>query len=611
VRRFSSLSRLALRAALLDGEPGKRALAALLDKVDFDNAKIGVWRLSPLLEARARAFLDIVETVSPTVLIKGGATLVRFGSLGNLRPMGDLDILVQAQQFRSVVRRIMEFGWKSEHVAVLADPDLPEWTPGAPFIRAASEIYDLHWSPLHDIADPALNEIIFANSVGIQYAGRTVRVPAMHHHLALLLLHADQGETQRDVARVDWACEAVLTLRAAGDEMDWSAFEDFARSHGLQVRLRNILNDISDALGERIGNRASRSAGSPLLALEQQLRGRTSGKWAAPKAAFLAFQRHRRTAGWSLKTLIDRGELFPALARAQFAALDALNRPPAVLARQGRGWAQRWRQKGRLRAPYAAGWSWPEVRGGRWSDGKLAVFSVPTDRPAGSPAVLMLSAFPFLLWPNHPVRVTVDAGARPQELTFQQALTTHKVVPANVGADGHVTAGLVFDLPDRDSNHLDHRRLALFVSSMAVVPLDRREFPVELDLFGGSQPAELGPGWSQPEDSGTWTVGQDVYVTIALIPGSGRARLELDLVATAPGDPVMVAIAIADRWRKNVTLDATARTIQQDVVAADYADGTLGIHIHVRNPRSPHSLGLSSDGRDLGLHVSRIVVRKR
>jgi hypothetical protein len=433
----------------------------------------------------------------------------------------------------------------------------------------------------------------------------------MHHHLALLLLHADQGETLRDVARVDWACEAVLSLRAAGDEMDWAAFEEFARSHGLQLRLRTILNDISDAIGERIGNRAARSVGSPLLALEQRLRGSTSEKWAAPKAAFVAFQRHRRNAGWFLKTLIDRGELLPALARAQFAALEARNRPPAVLARKGRDWAQRWRQNGRLRVPYAAGWSWPEVRGGRWSDGKLSVFSVPTDRPAGSPAVLIVSAVPFLPWPNHPVRVIVDAGARPQELTFHKAPLTHKAVPASVGADGHVTAGLAFDLPDRDSNHPDPRRLALFVSSLAVVPLNRRELPIELDLFGGSRPAELGPGWSKPEDAGTWTVGHDVYITAALIPGSGAAMLELDLVGIAPGGPVMVAIAIDGRWKKNVTLDATATTIQQDIVAADYAGGTLGIHIYVRNPRSPRSLGLSSDGRDLGLRVRRIVVRKR
>ena len=67
MRRFPSLSRLALRATLLDGKPGRRALASLLDRVDFDNARIGVWRLSPLLEARAKAhdaYLDLARAAT-------------------------------------------------------------------------------------------------------------------------------------------------------------------------------------------------------------------------------------------------------------------------------------------------------------------------------------------------------------------------------------------------------------------------------------------------------------------------------------------------------------------------------------------------------------------
>ena len=54
--RFGRMERLALQAALLEGPEGRQPLLELLNEVDFENARSGIWRLSPLLHARAVAY---------------------------------------------------------------------------------------------------------------------------------------------------------------------------------------------------------------------------------------------------------------------------------------------------------------------------------------------------------------------------------------------------------------------------------------------------------------------------------------------------------------------------------------------------------------------------
>lgn len=637
--RFGALDRLALRASLLDGSDGKRALVELLDRVDFNNARIGVWRLSPLLSARAKmhavthplvkriagvarhtwlsneirmkslpGFLDLVEAVSPAVLMKGGATLVRFGALGNLRPMGDLDILVREPLFRAVVATIGEAGWLPEGVAIDPDGEWPEATPGAPFKRSISEIYDLHWSPLHDVADPELSDTIIASAQAVVHGGRPMLVPAMHHHLAILLLHADQAVSE-DAGRVDWACEAVLALDASGAQMDWRAFEAFARSYGLQERLADIVDDLSSALGRRIGARRPGFLPRPVLHLEQNLRASRDTRHPGVGVALLAFQRHRRSAGWRLDKFLGRGELLPALARAEFAVIERSRQPLETIARNARNWARRWRARGKLRPRFVAGWSWLEVTGGRWSDGRIAVIQLPSVQAQGGLVALRLAARPFVPWPGHPLTLHVDAGCGCQRILVTP-LTRGITVPARVDGDGFVTAGFSFDLPERDPTHPDPRRLALFVSDINVASIDTRELPVELDLCAASRPAELGSGWSATESGGTWTDGHDAYLSIGVEPGFKTARLELELAGIAPGDGVSAAIALSGRWRQNARLDASARFIYQEVRPNDCVDGMLSVRVHIRNPRSPASQGLSADRRALGLRVRRIVLRK-
>ena len=642
------MERLALQAALLEGPEGRQPLLELLNEVDFENARSGIWRLSPLLHARAVAygvshplvrriagvarhiwvsnevrmrglpmFLDVVEPISPAVLLKGGATLIRFGALGNLRPMGDLDILLAPDRVLAAIARIRALGWRSTSIDFDVESDLPEGTPSAPFQHSTAEIYDLHWSPVHGILDPHLASTIMSHAQSVSYSGRPILVPAMHHHLAIMLLHAEQAISS-EVLRVDWACEAVLTLQAAGSTMDWHAFRAFGHSYGLDLRLADMLAEISEALGRRIGPLWPIRRPMPLLRLEQRLRRTSPADRSRWGGALLMFQQQRRSAGWRLGLLLNRGALLQAVARTTLAVINRSSAMPRALAQLGRIWAESFIGRRFLagqRRAFAVGWSWPETTGGRWSDGSIAVIVASCLEPLGTPVALRLAASPFLPRSADELSLAVDAGWAIQGLALDGTTAAQFPVSlaARVGPNGRVVASFGFRLPERDPLHPDLRELGLFVTDFAIEPFSRHALPVVLDLSTNSaRPPEIGPGWSGPELGGIWTEGEASYLSLWVEPTRAQASLTLEIDMTTPSaEEIAVNVTVNGRPRAAVCLDSSIPVLYTALLAGDLEEGLLSVCFNVANPCSPASLGLSGDRRRLGFRVRRITLQRQ
>ena len=81
------------------------------------------------------------------------------------------------------------------------------------------------------------------------------------------------------------------------------------------------------------------------------------------------FQQQRRSAGWRLGLLLNRGALLQAVARTTLAVINRSSAMPGALAQLGRIWAESFIGRRFLagqRRAFAVGWSWPETTGGRW-----------------------------------------------------------------------------------------------------------------------------------------------------------------------------------------------------------------------------------------------------
>ena len=127
-------------------------------------AKI-IW-LSGALRVRAveHCLNALAEAQLPGVLIKGSALLARWPTQMEMRPMGDVDLLVPRKQVREAIIALRGVGFDSPAARRFTGSDLAI-AHGVPLINEAGMYLDLHWSPTAMIGDPAYAEDVIARSV--------------------------------------------------------------------------------------------------------------------------------------------------------------------------------------------------------------------------------------------------------------------------------------------------------------------------------------------------------------------------------------------------------------------------------------------------------------
>jgi hypothetical protein len=135
-------------------------------------------------------------------------------------------------------------------------------------------------------------------------------------------------------------------------------------------------------------------------------------------------------------------------------------------------------------------------------------------------------------------------------------------------------------------------------------------------------PAELGPaavsfargadgigsllsGWGIPEAWGTWSVGEEAVLELAL-PAAWSAELRIGLryrIVPQPGsDPLVVECRLAGRMLGRWELDAASQSGELLLDPGPLGSGeTVQLTLVNLNPRSPEEMGLSSDRRRLGI----------
>jgi hypothetical protein len=121
-------------------------------------------------------------------------------------------------------------------------------------------------------------------------------------------------------------------------------------------------------------------------------------------------------------------------------------------------------------------------------------------------------------------------------------------------------------------------------------------------------------GWDDPENWGTWSTGTHATLRMRLDPvPAGPLELTLDTrVVVGPNVPQRdVAITanghlVADA---TYTIASAAKTLHAEVPAgAIGADGVLELDFQTTPAASPHSAGLSEDGRKLGIGLATLAI---
>jgi hypothetical protein len=271
------VQQLLLEAALLPGDAGAAAWAAVRPRIDVDHlpgelhrlmpalskalAAAGVadpelprlkgvyqygWYRNQLLFADGAALVGALETVGiPTMLLRGAAMAVAYHGDGGIRPMNDLDVLVPAREASRARRTAAGLGWWPE----AGSQPLEKRAAAATLRNDQGRVVRLHWRPSRNVAlPPAGWEPTWRRAVEVTFNHAATRVPSPADHLVLACIdgaRANSGSTLR------WIADATVLLGAAPD-LDWEVVVSEARRHHSSLLLGEALRYLSEVVEAKV-----------------------------------------------------------------------------------------------------------------------------------------------------------------------------------------------------------------------------------------------------------------------------------------------------------------------------------------------------------------------
>jgi hypothetical protein len=580
-----------------------------------------IWLVGQIrLRAMERGLDALVASGIPVTLIKGAALMTRWPREVDTRPMGDFDLLVRREHVRLAIDAVRGVGFSAILSSQLSDADLARFHALGVGTNDGTYL-DIHWRAAEVIKDQAYSDGLMRRAIEAELAGRRVRISTLSDHLFVLLAHAFNDAI---MPRCDWIAEVALLFRAGSpEEWDWTLFENLTRRYGLGEWATLALQEVSAISGLPLpaGAQSFKPLSKRRLQLQQReitLRGKM------PTTAFdkLSWRIGVRVRGQS--PIGSDGE--PPAPDQGLARLEALDRNYDDLAlidesgfdvaRSGAG------------ASFVEGWSIPEHTG-RWSEGRFALlaFRVQEGR-IGDRVQLRLSVSPYLPFDTSRLDATVWAGCQLQSWSFSSAVED----PGQRTLDGRLLSwkgkpvlivaiafGKMLSAEERWEAG-DHRGLGLYLRKVQVVserlgPVLNR--PLRFDELNSGIAAWL--GWGDAEPSGRWTVSDNAELRFRL-PEARRAvrsvRLDVLSVFAASAGGQVVDVQLNGRSAQQTKLPVAASSDQIGSLPGGFIDieippnipsgALIEISLAISTPVSPASLGLSNDGRRLGLLVKEI-----
>jgi hypothetical protein len=187
-----------------------------------------VWGKTRLLERRHGAILALLDHASiPCVVLKGPALQPLYYRDPGLRPMGDLDLLIQPARFGEAVTCLLEAGWRSDEFAKPHRFDV-RFGRAITLDNEAGDLVDLHAHAFHrQIAWTAASGLLWADARPFAIGGIEARTLSPEHHLILQIEHAtaDRERNSR------WIPDGMMLIRSGA--IDWARLAEDAAALGL------------------------------------------------------------------------------------------------------------------------------------------------------------------------------------------------------------------------------------------------------------------------------------------------------------------------------------------------------------------------------------------
>jgi hypothetical protein len=275
------------------------------------------------------------------------------------------------------------------------------------------------------------------------------------------------------------------------------------------------------------------------------------------------------------------------------------------------------------------GWLFPDACG-LWTWGSRSELSVAFP-DADTDVVLVLVIDNVCVAPGESVKLDVFANdVRVASRDFgplDSPFGWRVELPPHVVAAGRADLTITADEPHTPRSvgwSPDERPLGFHLHSMALavddaITQDEADRSVEVHrpvsfAEGSGGERFLGEGWSAPEPTGVWTIGEKATILLQL-PKDIRTNLDVILrghayVSAEHPEVEIVFSACGERLGARVFGHGMKRRFLRLPLAGALRDaqGRIAVDIDVDRPASPEELGTGSDPRLLGFHLQWLVV---
>jgi hypothetical protein len=296
------------------------------------------WSQNQLLFRRAaEAVVALEERGIETLVTKGASlALLAYGDVG-ARPMDDVDVLVPIGRTGDAIEALREAGWEPEHDDPLA------WTEvhhSLGFAGPGGGNMDLHWFSLWQ---PARDDELWAAAAPLDLAGVATRAPCAADQLLLACVH---GTPWSPLPPFRWIADAVVTVRAAGEGLDWDRVGEEAERRELTVATGAALAYLRDEFGLAVPPWLSDRLAAAPASRHERAAFRAACRPDSPlRTLRMAWDRYRRLRG--LETGAPAPASFPSFAR-RFWGLESVWQLPL---HAGRAFSRRRERAGARSSP--------------------------------------------------------------------------------------------------------------------------------------------------------------------------------------------------------------------------------------------------------------------
>lgn len=211
-------------------------------------ASQGLWvRNVRVIEAAIPAIQALEDAGVRVMLLKGAAlALTAYDSLA-LRPIGDVDLLIEPEHGATARDVLARLGWRPlRRGGASADPDAAH---GLDLYRPPFGLIDVHWYLVHECCWRGADRGVWQRARPFARDALRAQVPSAADLLFHTCIH---GLRWSPVHAAHWLADAAWVIRSAGSDLHWAALVEEASARHLGHQAHEALRVVEHWTGATV-----------------------------------------------------------------------------------------------------------------------------------------------------------------------------------------------------------------------------------------------------------------------------------------------------------------------------------------------------------------------